>query len=173
MIYLGIDPGLSGGICELRLVPARPLCPPIWEAVELHPMPTTEWELWQLFAGWKDGVTARAIIEWIHPAIQGIGKSPMSKLYGNYMACRMGLTAAGISFEDVKPLRWQTTLGIERRKKTENTRQWKDRLRARAQQLFPTLSVWKEETLAVQRSVCDALLIAEYCRRVRSEVVAM
>ena len=46
-------------------------------------------------------------------------------------------------------------------KKTESKPQHKERLRRRAQQLFPRDSLW-EAGLGVQRSVCDAILIAYY-----------
>lgn len=154
MSYLGIDPGKNGGIAL------------IWHdgEIELWPMPSTELDTWYVFNVLPCTSQTIAVIEWIHPAIQGIGKSQMSKLYGNYTSLRMALIAVRVPFEDVKPLEWQRGLGISSRKKTESTIQWKDRLRAKAQQLFPKLEIWKQ-TKTEQRQVCDALLIAEYLRR--------
>lgn len=142
--WIGIDPGKSGGLVELS---RNRIC--------MIPMPQTEKDIWEWFSGTLDG--AKAIIEWIHPAIQGIGKSPMSKLYGNYMSLRMCLTAAEIPFEDVKPHAWQKYWQIPKRKKAETRTQWKNRLKAKSQQVFPKEKI----TLAT----CDALLIAEFCRR--------
>jgi hypothetical protein len=75
----------------------------------------------------------------------------------NYGALRMALTAAGIPFEEVVPGVWQRGLNIPPRKKTEGKTAWKNRLKAKAQQLFPSVKI----TLAT----ADALLIAEFCRR--------
>ena len=71
----------------------------------------------------------------------------------------MALTAAGIPFEEVTPVVWQRGLGIPVRKKDESRSQFKGRLKAKAQQLFPQVKV----TL----KTADALLISEYCRRKR------
>jgi hypothetical protein len=145
--YLGIDPGKSGGIAVLTS---------LGNLIALDKMPSTETDLWQWFVR-PFGSRSFALVEWIHPAIQGIGKSPMSKLYGNYMQLRMALIATEIPFEHVMPRKWQQSLGISTRKKTETTVQWKNRLKSKAQELFPSEKI----TLAT----CDALLIAEYSRR--------
>jgi hypothetical protein len=81
-------------------------------------------------------------------------------LYGSYLSLRAMLVAAGLPFEDCPPKRWQSHLGIPPRAKGEDDRKWKNRLKARAQQLFPSV---RRVTLAT----ADALLIAEWCRRMR------
>lgn len=150
--YVGIDPGVVGGLAVIN--------PPLGKrlgSVALIPMPPTERDIWDWIRGGGDRDPTHAMIEWIHPAIQGIGKSQMSKLYGNYMQLRMALTAADIPFEDVKPRMWLRALGISPRKKTETRTQWKNRLKAKAQGLYPDLKI----TLAT----ADALLIATFCQR--------
>ncbi len=154
-VYIGIDPGMGGGLASITLTSgkAKP-------DVENLAMPHTERDVWNGFRLWEPDLRVRyvyAVIEWINPAIYGIGKSQQSKLYGNYMQLRMALTAADIPFEDTKPRVWLRALGIPPRKKTENDRQWKNRLRAKAQQLYPKLKI----TLAT----ADALLIATFCQR--------
>ena len=150
--YIGIDPGKKGGIARVGK-----------NYTEAVPIPETQHDTW-LQIGGRSTAETRAVIEWIHPAIQGVGKASMSKLYGSFMSLQAMLVAAGIPFDIVQPKKWQAEMGISSRKKTESTKDWKDRLRARAQELFPSLDVWKR-TLGEQRAVCDALLIAEYCRR--------
>lgn len=148
---IGVDPGKTGGLCLLNGK---------GEILTLQVMPQTERDIWEWLHGWRSLQPLgkmMAQIEWIHPAILGIGKSSMSKLYGNYMALRMALIAAEIPFEDVKPRAWQKGLGISPRKKTENRTQWKNRLKAKAQELFPKEKITKD--------TADALLIAEHCRR--------
>ena len=119
-------------------------------------MPVTERDIWDWFSSFSPE-NAVAVIEWIHPAIQGAGKSSMSKLYGNYMQLRGFLIAKRVRFEDKKTAEWCKGLNIPGKRKNETRTQWKNRLKARAQQLFPDLTV----TLAIS----DALLIAEFCRR--------
>lgn len=144
-IYLGIDPGASGGIAALIR----------HEQKAIH-LSITERQIWEAVNLWQ-GTNAVACIEWIHPAIKGIGKSPMSKLYGSYMALRMALTAANISHEIVRAQDWQKGLGIPKRKINENRTQWKNRLKQRAEQFFPNMKV--------TNATADALLIALYCKR--------
>lgn len=159
-IWLGIDPGACGGLAAL----GSPWL--VSEASQYRlsavKMPETEADIWDWFIDQRTGAesverTLQACIEWIHPAIQGVGKSSMSKLYGSYMRLRAFLTAAEIPFSVPQPKIWQREVGISARKSTETQSQWKNRLKARAQQLFPSTVI----TLAT----ADAILIAEYCRR--------
>lgn len=149
IVYLGIDPGASGGIVSIY-----------GSTVTATKMPPTEQDVWTLVSSHSQpfGDRAFAVIEWIHPAIQGIGKSSMSKLYGSYMQLRGYLTAARIPFEAVQTTIWAKTFGMAR--KGEESRKWKNRLRAKAQQLFPKVDVTLE--------TADALLISEHCRRYRT-----
>jgi hypothetical protein len=78
----------------------------------------------------------------------------------SYGALRMALTAAGIPFDEVTPQRWQKTLGVTPREKGEPKSSFKARLKTKAQSLFPRTSI----TL----KTADALLLAEYCRRLRA-----
>lgn len=157
MVFIGIDPGAGGGLAFVRNY-GNPY------AVK---MPATEYDVlaWlKTYGGKRYGLfnhepdrQVRAVVEWIHPAIQGVGKSSMSKLYGSYTALRMALTAAKIPFDVVQAAKWQRAIGVSKKDKAQSQTVWKNRLKARAQQLFPNAGV----TLAT----CDALLIAEYCRR--------
>jgi hypothetical protein len=148
--YIGFDPGLGGGVVAISN-----------DRVYWSPMPETDFDLLQ----WLNStIDQYACIEWINPGIQGIGKSSMSKLYGNYRVCQMACTALEIPQEDVKPKAWQSFFSIKPKGKSENTYKWKGRLRDKAQKLYPKLDLWKE-TQAVQRAVADALLIATYCKR--------
>lgn len=150
MIYLGIDPGASGGLAFVTQNDQ--------EAVS---MPATERDVFQWMAGWKNNPPiAFAMIEKVggfigipHPG------SAMFKFGASYGGLRMALVAAGIPFDEVTPQRWQKALGVSPRKKTESKGQFKNRLKSKAQQLFPKLGV----TL----KTCDAILLAEYCRRLK------
>lgn len=149
-VYLGIDPGASGGLAWVSASSSQAVA-----------MPKTERDVWDLFA-WKGangqliGAASFAVIEAVHsfPG-QGVASTfAFGRSYGFLRAC---LIAAEIPFEEVQPRVWQKVMGILKRDKDESKTAFKNRLKAKAQQLFPTEKV----TLATS----DALLLAEYCRR--------
>lgn len=173
-VWLGIDPGASGG---LAVVITRPGLPPTVEAV---PMPATERDVWEWVRSHSaaPGRPAYAVIELVGGHVgEAQPGSAMFKFGHSYGASRMALIAASIPFEAVTPQRWQRAVGVTPRKKGrrdkrarddggavklvggESRTQFKNRLKAMAQQLFPKERV----TLAT----ADALLLAEYCRRMR------
>lgn len=144
--FLGLDPGQSGG----------------WAAVSndgevLGPtkMPRTEMDIWCGLS-----VVAQycrvATIEKVH-SMPGQGVSSTFKFGMGYGGLRMALIGNQIPFDEITPRAWQKFLGITSRAKTESKTEFKNRLKAKAQQLFPSVKI----TLAVS----DALLIAEYTRR--------
>ena len=141
--YVGIDPGQSGGIAVL-----------CGGTVDAHKMPETERDIWQIF---KDvEMPCIAVIEKVHSMPdQGVASSfKFGRGYGFLRGC---LIAGGIPFEEVTPQAWIKGLAIPSKAKTETRTQWKNRLKAMAQQLYPDLKV----TLAT----ADALLIATYNKR--------
>jgi len=172
--YIGVDPGASGGLAALYATGV---------VRELVPMPATEADVWRWFWRWcrqawlrlrmegpaqdmtpvgpwgqaPSEYRIRACIEHVH-AFPKQGVSSTFKFGVNYGWLRMALTAADIPTEPVAPMVWMRALGITRRKPVEAIGQWKDRLKAKAQQLFPG-------RVDITRKTADALLIAEYCRR--------
>tara|TARA_Y100000034_G_scaffold95641_1_gene116246 strand:- start:294 stop:776 length:483 start_codon:yes stop_codon:yes gene_type:complete len=145
--YIGIDPGVGGGIAIA------------WGQDNIHQykMPPTEREICDVFNGSMcDLVYSVAVIEKVH-SMPKQGVASTFKFGMNYGFLRGCLIAAGIPFEEVTPRAWQKALGIPPKKKTESNTEWKNRLKGMAQQLFPQLKV----TLAT----ADALLIATYCKR--------
>lgn len=179
-LWLGIDPGKYGGFALLDGEPGS-------MQVTLASMPETELDLWNLFKSFgvelysqkpsrynSSQPVTKHYCHRVICCIEKISTSPQmgvvsagSFMYG-FGRLKMALTAReDIPFDEIRPQDWQKALGITPRKKgkgKETDTQWKDRLRKRAQQLFPTLSIW-QETLTKQRAICDALLIAEFCRR--------
>jgi hypothetical protein len=127
-------------------------------------MPRTERDIWDWLSSLSDVFPEEerfAVIEKVGGYVgQGQPGSAMFK-FGRNVGVLIGcLTAAGIPFEEITPQRWQKALGIPPRKKTESKTQWKNRLKSFAQKLYPSVTA----TL----STCDALLIAEFCRRYKS-----
>jgi len=144
-IILGIDPGAGGGLASWY---DNEMC-----AVK---MPATEKDICDWAADFCE-TGAFAYIERVH-AMPGQGVTSMFSFGRNYGFLRGCLIAHGIPFEEVTPRTWQKTFGLKKAK-GETPTAWKNRLKAKAQQLFPELKV----TLAT----ADALLIAEHGRRVR------
>jgi hypothetical protein len=123
-------------------------------------MPATERDVWEFFSRtiYNPEFKRRsmAVIEKVH-SMPGQGVHSTFKFGMGYGGLRMALIAAGIPFIEATPQAWQKELEIPPRKKTETKTQFKNRLKAMAQQLFPGVDV----TL----KTADALLIAYYCRQ--------
>lgn len=154
--YLGIDPGVSGGLVRGDGN----------HILSVHPMPITERDIFKLVKALSRD-SPQACIEVIPEAIFGIGKSSMSKLYGNYRSVRMALVACNVPFTEVGAKQWQKTIGINR-KKSEAPLKWKDRLRSKAQNSFPTFG-WDNYNITTQRTFSDAMLIHYYCFLLRNQ----
>jgi crossover junction endodeoxyribonuclease RuvC len=146
-IYIGVDPGQSGGMAILRSGTSGMVCP----------MPQTEKDVYDWFEPFQYRGSPTAIIEKVH-SFPGQGVASTFKFGVGYGGLRMALIAAGIPFEEVTPRTWQKAFGIVVRKKTETKLHFKNRLKAHAQQIFPNVE-------GVTLKTCDALLMAEFCRR--------
>ena len=153
--YLGIDPGASGGLAMIS-----PMASLRNQHVSAVPMPATERDVWEWFRQGRSSVEF-AVIERVGGFIQG-NPSPGSAMFkfGRGTGLLIGfLIACQIPFEEITPQKWQKGLGIAPRRKDEEKTQFKNRLKAFAQKLFPDVKV----TL----KTCDSLLIAEFARRYR------
>lgn len=152
--YLGIDPGLSGGLACLSLDPP-----------DLEPVGgKTLRDLWDWFRHFEGRPVNHvfAFMEKVGGFVKTNGPQPGSAMFRfGQVAGQLEafLVAARVPYELVTPQRWQSGLGIPPRKKGESKGAFKNRLKQQAQRLFPDVHI----TLAT----CDALLIAEYGRRKR------
>ena len=157
MIFLGIDPGVSGGIAALRSVQEPAFC-------RLDLDKVTERDI-------ADFLTDAAphhwgcVIERVGPcrgdAQRRQGASSMFTFGKGYGFLRGLLIALEIRFVEVAPSKWPAEFGL-RREKNESATVTKNRNKAKAQQLYPTVDVphWK----------ADALLLATYCQRRAKEL---
>lgn len=150
--YIGIDPGKSGGIAIISQYGE----PSAW------PMPETVRDVWDTvsaLAKWKD-VYVSAALEVVHSSPQMGVKSSFTFGHG-YGLLEMALTAAGIPWRRVRPREWQAAIGVAKTKGNfedgRNATEAKNKTKAAAQQLFPSLKV--------THAISDALLIAEWLRR--------
>ena len=155
-VWIGIDPGGSGGLVALFSS----------GNVVAIPMPETERDIWNWFTQFQgDNTEPTAIIEKVH-AMPKMGVASMFTFGEGYGGLRMALIAAGIPFQEVQPRMWQKAVGITAKGKEESKPDFKLRLRAKAQQLFPQLTMWTgKRNKGEQMAVCDALLIAFFCKR--------
>lgn len=144
--YIGIDPGKHGGIAVMGAD---------GEVIEVVKMPETPQDLLDFLEQYKDD--SFCTLERVG-GMPGNGGSAMFNFGKGYGHLQMALLALHIPTEDVTPNKWEKTYQLGSSGKYTKT-EWKNRLKAKAQQMFPHLG--KKITLAT----CDALLICEYGRR--------
>lgn len=140
MNILGIDPGKNGGIALIGDFELSPL---------FYKMPETIKDVWDLISGLPIHF---AYIEKVNasPQMGVVSAFTFGRGYGFLL---MGLHAAKIPFEEVRPYKWQKYMGCLSKGDKNITKD-------KAQQLFPMVKV--------THAIADALLIAEYGRRIRS-----
>ena len=138
-LYIGIDPGLSGGVAFI------PKSGEPWA----HKMPETDRDLIDLLRDSTRDMEARAMLELVHSSPQMGVKSAFTFGEG-FGRLQMALTALGVPYERVRPAVWQKAMGCL-------TKGDKNVSKRRAQELFPTLKV--------THAIADALLIGEFARR--------
>lgn len=146
MMYLGIDPGVSGGLAVI--VDGG-------HVYQTTKMPATERDLLDWLRTWvvdAQGVEGRAValIERVSasPQMGVVSAFSFGRGYGGLL---MALTALEIPFDWIQPAKWQTFLSCRSGGDKNVTKR-------RAQQLFPHLTV--------THAIADAALLAEYCRRI-------
>jgi hypothetical protein len=148
-LFLGVDPGASGGLAILDSSGA---------VVDVSPMPETERDVSTYAAEFAPRIRMAAI-EQVH-SMPGQGVSSSFKFGMSYGGLRMALIAHGVPFEAVSPGAWQRAMGClvkGRADASDRKTAKKNGTKARAQELFPGQRI--------THATADALLIAEHCRR--------
>jgi crossover junction endodeoxyribonuclease RuvC len=138
-LFLGLDPGKSGG---LALVSG--------DFAQAWKLDQTEADVADILRTHKDAIRF-GFIEAVH-SMPGQGVSSTFKFGASYGFLRGLLVALKIPFTEVRPQAWQKTIGAL-------TKGDKNVTKAKAQQLWPELKI--------THAIADALLIAECCRRSR------
>ena len=153
--FIGIDPGKSGGFA---------MTSETYESGDAmcDKMPETEREIYELLEKYKQLATLDgrlfANIESVHAFPGGQGVSSTFKFGYNYGLLCMALVALKIPFERVSPTKWQgAILGASR--KGESKTEHKNRLKQKAQELFPMIN-------KITHATADALLLAHYNRQI-------
>ncbi len=147
----GIDPGQSGGFAIIR-----------GREVYYNKMPDTPLEIQAMMIDMFHDVDY-VLMEKVSASPQ-MGVTSSFTFGRGYGGLEMGLAFLEVPHNLVTPQVWQGALGIPKKHKDDPQSVHKEKLRATAQRIFPKLAIWKTpQTLGLQRSVCDALLIAHYC----------
>ena len=147
MIFVGVDPGQSGGIVALED-----------DKTIAQKMPSTPRDILDLLEFVSaDNVECYAVLEFVRSR-PGQGVSSTFKFGVNYGELRMALTATKIPFKEETPQKWQRAFGLPTLKQCGGSKTVKkNKHKEHAQQLFPGLKI--------THHIADALLLAEFCRR--------
>ena len=163
MTFIGIDPGVNGGIasiqCETSLRSG---------VVEMHSfrdmtLQDIVWLFSRLFGGGTRPVGQFVMLERVHAMPSTFrGCATSWTLAESYATIKTLLTVYEVPFEVVLPEKWQTVIGVRikhtKGKKLEDKVDKKKINREKAQALFPKVS-------GITKDTADALLLAEYNRR--------
>ena len=146
--YIGIDPGEKGGIAIIDRDR---------KVLEVVKMPETPQDILDFLREYS-GQDVTAALENVGHGVPGQSSSATATFARHNGHLEMALLALGMPTEKATPQKWQKAYHLGSSKSCTKI-QWKNKLKAKAQQLFPSLG--KKITL----STSDALLIAEYARR--------
>lgn len=144
-VFIGIDPGLAGGIAVLG---------EDGEVLDVTKMPGTPLDILYYLERWKERDVV-CVLEDVGHGMPGQSSSATAKFARHVGHLEMALLALGYMTTTVTPQKWQKTFQLGKSSGHSKT-EWKNKLKAKAQQLFPSLG--KKITLATS----DALLLAFY-----------
>ena len=142
---IGIDPGDKGGIAVLDNA---------HKVIDVVKMPDTPLDILEFLRKYNPDETA-AYLENVGHGIPGQSSSATANFARHNGHLEMALMALGFTTEKVTPQKWQKMYQLGKSSDYEKA-EWKRRLKAKAQELFPTLGK------KLNRLTCDALLIALY-----------
>ena len=144
-IYIGVDPGQSGGFVILS---------DDGQVIEVFKTPETRKAFQERLAKYSS--------QHCFCLLEKVGCRPTNGAKSNFTfgvnveRLLYTLEAMEIPHQEVTPQSWMKSYLLKKNKGETHTA-WKNRLKAKAQQLFP------KENVTLWNS--DAFLIAEYCRR--------
>ena len=145
-VFIGIDPGFSGGIAVLDTD---------GKVKDVVKMPATPTDILEYLKSWTKDFDPVCMLEDVGRGIPGQSSSATAKFARHNGHLEMALLALGIGTTTATPQKWQKAYQMHSSKDMTKT-QWKNALKAKAQQLFP------QEGKKITLCTCDALLIARY-----------
>lgn len=154
---IAIDPGQAGGMVHYKLV-TKEVGGFAQEERAVISMPKTDREIFDWIADGHDPdyVEAAYLEDLVKYTGRNMPSSSMAVYASNWGFIKGVLTALRYRIVLVPPKKWQAALGLGS-KTGLTTTVWKNKLKQRAEQLYPNIKV----TLAT----ADALLIAEAARQ--------
>ena len=141
---IAIDPGNNGGITIYSAEDKR-----VIESIKMPPTPQELLNLLRIYS--FNSVCYLEKVQGL-PGMSGGGMFTFGRGYGHL---EMALLCCKIPTVSVTPQKWQKELQLGNRG-NKSTTEWKNKLKAKAEQLFPYLRI----TLAVS----DSLLILQYAK---------
>ena len=155
--FMGLDPGKSGGIAIVSHS---------GKYAEAWPMPETMNEIIYLIKSLLSQVEY-AIVERVW-SFTGQGVKSMWVFSGNYHTLLAVLRTLEIPMEEVIPVSWKKKIGGLILGKAAEKKQKKATAREKAQSMFRSEGlICHNKKNVIDDKIADALLIAEYCRRLR------
>lgn len=145
---IGLDPGEKGGIAVLDKE---------GDVVEVSKMPITMLDILSFLRNYPSDECV-AYLENVGHGMPGQSSAATARFARHNGHLEMALLAVGIKTNMVTPPKWEKSYQLGKSSDYSKT-EWKNRLKSKAQQLFPNLG--KKLTLAT----CDAILLAEYGRK--------
>lgn len=148
---LGVDPGKLGGFAVLDME---------GNVIDIHKMPETPQDILEYLRRFCRtelfGNDYVCYMERVGTGMPGQSSKATATFARHNGHLEMALLALGIKTNEVTPAKWMKYYQLGKSSDYSKT-EWKNRLKGKAQQLFPNENV----TLAI----ADALLIAEYGRK--------
>ncbi len=147
MNLLAIDPGASGGLAWTDS-----------NGTQCLAMPPTDGDILDLLRSIKASGVDRCVIEQVGGYVGGSGQ-PGSAMFRFGESCgfiRGCLMALSFRVEMVRPQTWQKHFSLGTSKQAGGKTAWKNKLKGRAQQLYP------EQTVTLKTA--DSLLILDYAK---------
>ena len=150
--YIGIDPGNHGGIAVVDST---------GKVIDIVKMPETPKDILDYLQSLMGAdIALYCVLEDVGHGLPGQSSSATAKFARHNGHLDMALLALGIPTNTATPQKWMKTYSLGKSSGHSKT-EWKNILKAKAQQLFPN----EKLTLAT----CDALLIAEYARKINQK----
>ena len=141
MIYIGIDPGKSGGICFL-----------MDDEIKTFKCPATTHDMTEELILAKDIRKCTAVVEKVH-AFPGQGVTSCFNFGYNYGLWQGILSALKVQYSLVSPQKWMKFYGVPKMEKKDR----KNYLKQLAQQMYPDHKVTLYNA--------DAILLANYLKK--------
>lgn len=147
---IGIDPGALGGVAVLT-----------GSVISVHNMPETFPDIFNFLSNLQTQYGSANLLAVLEDVGHGMPEqsSKATATFARHNGhLEMALYALGIRTVKVTPQKWQRSYSNSLGKNTKDKREWKNKLKGLAQQMFPSVAVTLKNA--------DAILIANYGKKI-------